>query len=430
MKIISLFKEQTLKLVNSHFAKNASILLIVTVFSQIVSIISLPVITSLFSKIEIGLINVYTSFFGLLGVFSTLGYSNAIILSKDEKEENELIILCLINMLLIAFFFALIMVFLRNHISQYLQLSNNLYLLGVPFTVLYSGLNNLIIGIAMKHSKFSFISKYRITLSLLTPLGAISLGLMNTNFYVLYLCYVVFPFIVAFGYFSFLLFKSHKNFRTISLCDLKFQYKQHSNFLKFTLFSDFINTSINQIPVYFILKISGLGAVAQYNLTNRILGLPVTIISSSIGEVFKQQASKEFLNNNNCIKTFRFTTFWLITLSIPFFLILFLSAPYIIDTFFGKDWSDVSFYLRILCFLYMLRFIVSPLTFVFNLTSKQKQDFYGHLFMLLIPFISYSFSSLLNFENQIITFLLFFTLLYSTLYCFYFYKSYKYASNK
>jgi len=156
-----------------------------------------------------------------------------------------------------------------------------------------------------------------------------------------------------------------------------------------------------------------------------MLGLPSSIISSSVGQVFKQQASDDFLKNGNALKIFKKTLILLFSLaSIPFFFI-YLWGPEIFAFVFGNKWAEAGEYSQILSFMFFLRFIISPLSYMYIVTGHQKEDFFMHILFVFAIGISLFLGNYIH--HSVYYMLVYFSASYSFLLIIYLFRSYHFA---
>src|SRR5690606_13520981 len=130
-----------------------------------------------------------------------------------------------------------------------------------------------------------------------------------------------------------------------------------------------------QMPVFFLNLYFGSAITGFFSLMKWVLDAPVTLISSSVLEIFRQQASDQLLKVGNCRQLFIATTKRLLYLSILPFLAVFIFSPYFFQKYFRDSWYVAGEYARIFSLYYFFKFITSPLTYIFYLVQKQKLDF-------------------------------------------------------
>ena len=206
---------------------------------------------------------------------------------------------------------------------------------------------------------------------------------------------------------------------------IKAKAKQHKNFPIYSLPSEFINRFTNQLPVFMLSTYAGPAIVGVYNLCVRMLGLPIQLIGGAIGEVFKQKASQDYNELSNFNEIFKKTLKLLGIISIlPFFIIVFW-APDIFSFIFGEDWIEAGDFAQILILMFILKFIVSPLSYSYFIIGKLQENLFWHVIMLvnmlLIFLVGFEFTK----DYKLVLFA--YSLNFSLIYLLYLYRSYKFS---
>ena len=163
-------------------------------------------------------------------------------------------------------------------------------------------------------------------------------------------------------------------------------------------------------------------------MSNRLFSLPISFITSSISEVFRQKASKQYNEEGSCRALLVKTTLTLFSVSIIPFTVCMLFAPDIFAFAFGEKWRPAGDYARLIGVLFFFKTVVSPISYVIYIARK----FYVSLTMdiiLLVLSISAVFIGIYAF-NSVEMGILFYSLSYTLWYFFTFYFSYKYSVNR
>jgi O-antigen/teichoic acid export membrane protein len=199
---------------------------------------------------------------------------------------------------------------------------------------------------------------------------------------------------------------------------------RHYKFPLYSLPSELINRAGRQLPVFFIGYLSGESAVGVYNLCSRMLSLPVTLISGAVSEVFKKRVIDEYHAIGNCKKIFKNTAKMLLLMGVFPTILLLIFGPELFSYVFGNKWLEAGIYAQILSPMYLLQLIVSPLTYIYFLKEKLREDFIIHLCYIVTLILLFSVSSLYFslFETLII-----FSIINCVLYLIYFFRTYQLA---
>jgi O-antigen/teichoic acid export membrane protein len=168
---------------------------------------------------------------------------------------------------------------------------------------------------------------------------------------------------------------------------------RHQAFWRYSLPSSLLNAVVGQLPLFMIGMHHGVAAAGLFALTQRVLSAPISLIASSVLEVFKRQAVVEFQSAGNCRAAYRATFRTLLLLALGPSLILFLFSPALFSWIFGAEWRPAGELARILAPLYFLNFLASPLSYVFFVVGRQKMElrwqvalFVVTLTVFLLPF--------------------------------------------
>ena len=131
---------------NSSFIKNFVILLKGSLFSQLLGIMAIPVITRLYSQDDIGKMSI---FFSILLIVSSIGMLRyELVVTICEKTEfNRIVNLCLSILLINTIIVILLVVFFNYFFKSYSTLGGLIYLLPVGLFVfgVFSLFNNILI---------------------------------------------------------------------------------------------------------------------------------------------------------------------------------------------------------------------------------------------------------------------------------------------
>lgn len=149
---------------------------------------------------------------------------------------------------------------------------------------------------------------------------------------------------------------------------------EYINFPKVSCISGIVNNLAVRLPVLLLGFFAGDAAVGQYSMMNRILGAPITVISEAIRDVFRQKASREYAANGECRKTFNTTLRTLaLAAAIPFLVIFFGALP-VLRLLFGSLWDTAGYFIMLMTPFYYIKFVISPLTFMTYIASRQGYD--------------------------------------------------------
>lgn len=416
------------QVLKSDFFKNTLWITSGTTIAQAISFFTAPILTRIYLPDDYGMLGLYMVFCTIIGTFSSLQYSNAIVISENDRIAKEVLNLSLIINISIATLGAVAIFLTRNWISEVYK-SPHLrdWILLAPISIFFAGLNNIFSAWGVRKKAFKLLSKNRIYTAVLSPIFSISIGYFLGGPLGLFLGLLISQILptLRMGYFF---YRNDKLRLTINKEALSIVIRKFSNFPKFSLPADFINSFSNQIPVIILSQVAGQAVIGWYGISVRMLVMPIALIASAIGEVFRQRAAIDYYTNGNCRPIFLKVLKSLFLISILPFGMLILFAPEIFSFFFGVKWRGAGEITSILGVLYFFKFIVSPLSYVVYVAQKQWISLITDI--LLIATVGLIYYIGIHYKLDYKTIIFIYALSYSFLYLITLYLSYKFSINE
>jgi O-antigen/teichoic acid export membrane protein len=112
---------------------------------------------------------------------------------------------------------------------------------------------------------------------------------------------------------------------------------------------------------------------------------------------------------------------------LPGLLIILFFGPSLFGFVFGEEWKESGVFSQILICMFVLKLIVSPLSYAYFIKNKLKEDFMIHVWMLFSSIIIFRYGFILDYNY---TFIIFgFSINYSIIYLFTIMRSFKFSKN-
>lgn len=160
--------------------------------------------------------------------------------------------------------------------------------------------------------------------------------------------------------------------------------RAHANLPMHSIPTDLIGTLLAQFPVFFLGAKFSDATVGLYSLAQRTLLAPMQLIANSVGEVFRTQAASQYAAEGQCAALFRDTVRLLGVVAVAAVLVVALAGPGLFALVFGESWRAAGDYARIVIVLFALKFVVSPVSFMFLIARKSRLDFWLHVGFLAL----------------------------------------------
>lgn len=368
--------------------------------SMLIPILFIPILTRLYSPIDFGQYGFVYSVGVLLGVFSTLRYENSIVIAKSDREAAQIQRLCELLIISINFLSIIILACLYFGFKKFhLESWWHEWYISIPFVSFSTALFKVKTLLANRLNHFKYTAKVKVTQGVLITFLGILFGAIDLS-----ANGMVWAFIIGNMITVLLLHQKNKDTHAIHIHDLLTVAKRYTNFPFFSLPAELVSNVVTRYPLIFFPFFFGSEITGFLTLAYRVVAIPARFVSTAVAEVFFQKASKEVREKGQCHNIFFFTSAFLFTISIVGFSILFLLSDFIFSVFLDPIWFKTSAYIKILIPLFMVNFIVSPLSTMIYISEKQSWDLYFQFTFLFMLIVSTLTSWLIYKEFEIVLF--------------------------
>jgi O-antigen/teichoic acid export membrane protein len=213
--------------------------------------------------------------------------------------------------------------------------------------------------------------------------------------------------------------------RQVSWTKVLISGKRYQRFPRIMVPDQLINTFTGSVHILFIGYAFGPTQLGYVSLIFSALYLPVTVVSSSIKDVFRQRASVEFAETGNCRPIFVKLLMPVTLAGLAGFGLLYIIAPWIFVLVFGPDWASAGLYAQLLIPMFFFNFVSMSLGGVLVFTNQMNVSFWWQVTSLIMGVLSLLIG-ILGFGSVTCT-LIIFTIARSIGYIHYAALSYKYA---
>jgi O-antigen/teichoic acid export membrane protein len=402
----------------SEFSRNVLTLMTGTTIAQALPIAAAPILTRLYSPEDFGLFAFYFAIVSILAVLATARYELAIVLPKRKANAYQIVILSWIIAAVVSWFTFLFIWLFESQIVRLLnnpEIANWLY--WIPVSIFLMGIYQSLYYWFNREKKYRCMANSRVIQSTTMVMGQVGFGTLS-KFLALGLIFgqligQIISTLYMGGKFVKNTRKVHKphKFKQIALA------RRYINFPKFLLLAHTMNAASRQLPSIFFNILFTASVAGFYLLVQRVIGAPMTIIGGAIGDVFRQQASQAYAARGECQAEYKSTLKKLLLISVIPFVIFIFIAPDLFAIIFGAEWRIAGEYAQILTPMFLSQFIASPLSVLFIVAEKQKDDLFMQTILVLgiiLPFFL---------VNNVESVLIFISLNYSLVYLWVIYKT-------
>ncbi|MBE37353.1 MAG: hypothetical protein CMP50_01660 [Flavobacteriales bacterium] len=354
----------------TDFYNNVFKLLTSISIAQLIPIIITPILTQYFTPEDFGVYGLYVSICSIFGIVASGKYDVAIMLpQKKEDSINILFLSFLITFLFSTFCFSILNIF----DDVFFKLTNSKFLKEyyfiIPISIFLISMNQSLIVWFNRNKKYNTIANQNLLKSGSNSGSSLILGIQSIHVGLI-ISHLISLIIISFW--NIVHFMQECNKYNINQKLIRRNFLKYIDFLKFSTVSNLFNSFSNigmtaLIVIFFGPKIAGL-----YFLAEKLIAIPISFITSSVSQVYFQQASKLFHSNkkelikltNQIQKNVFFVLF-------PFLLICSVFGENIFSLF-GDEWTEAGVIVKYFAVFILFKNIYSPISHIGDILNKQK----------------------------------------------------------
>jgi O-antigen/teichoic acid export membrane protein len=369
------------RLMTSHFLRNVAVVAGGTATAQIIGIAFSPIIARLYGPEALGIVGVFMAALAVIAPLSTLTYGIAIVLPASDDEARALLKLSLLIGLVITTLSAVIFGGFHQQIADAIGFAAaSTLLLLAPIVILLSATAEPLQQWLVRKKQFRAISRISIMESAATGTSKTAVGLIAATVPALLvlgtLASVLRTLLLWLSARHTLLGRSDRPSEgdepqdDVSLKDIAYRYR---DFPLFRAPQDWLNTVSHSIPILILAAFLGPAAAGFYTVARRVLDLPSSLISGSVGAVFLPLIAEASHRSEGLRPLILKGTAGLALAGLLPFGVLVAFGPWLFGFVFGAEWVAAGQYARWLAVWLYFRFINVPSVQAIPLLGLQGQ---------------------------------------------------------
>jgi O-antigen/teichoic acid export membrane protein len=411
---------------NDELWKNILKIFSSSALTSLITIALSPLVSRIYTTNAFGIYAIIFATASILSELVTLKYERAILL--PEKNEDAISVFWLSTILALLFSIGLYIpiYFFEETILNFHNVEKSLLIYLLPIISFVLASNVCIVNLIIKLKYYNLMTSNRIYISILLNGLIILLGYLKFEEFGLIISYTLS------NLFSSVLliigiYKKHQIF-TFKLNQLKYWAKRYLNFPKFYIPSVAVESFAFNLPNFVFMRIIGASFLGNYNMSNRIVSTPMSLIGNAIRTVFNQTIAEAYAAKKTHLKIFKENFYRLLFIAIIPVTIIFIWGPQLFSFVFGNNWYDAGIIARYLAPVFLFRFVTSPLSSVLTIYEKLNIDLMIQIFTTLSLAISFYTLWKLGY-NTYPFYLIAYNIIYCTKYIIEFFFSYKLIVN-
>ena len=379
------------------FSAHVLTLMTGTTIAQAIPIAISPILTRLYSPSDFGALALFSSVVSIVAIIATGRYELAIMLPEEDDDAFNIFALSILISSVMSMLSLLIIFVFNSEISTLLgnkDISKWLY--WVPFSVLLTGFYQAFNYWSSRKKQFERLAVSRISQSAFAATANLSFGYVGLGVSGLIGGSLIGQ-SCATGVLGWQVWRDDKSSTgSISKNSMMRNAKRYREFPLINSLHAFSDTVQTSGIVFVISAFFGSNILGFYSLTLKVLRMPLSLIGSSVSQVFFQKASQTYNDGGDLHVLLKKTMIKLSMIALPVLVIVVFFAPEIFALCFGKTWREAGLYAQILSPWIFINFIVSPISQIPIIVNKQKSGLAIGLVYNLSLFVPLLLTSYLN----------------------------------
>lgn len=378
------------KLKGHGLFRKAAIIAGGTVSSQIIESLVAPLTTRLYSPSDFGTLGVFVSVLSLILVISSLRYELAIPLPECDIEAFNLLAFAIVVLLFFSTLTGVFVLVFEDYIVQWTNTpAIKPYLWLLPLAVFGGGGYHVFSYWSIRRKEYTRLAKSKLSRGLGRALAHVSLGVLGLAPSGLIAGEIVGQF-GGTGTLIKQVFNDDKSFiETLEFDRIRSVAKRYGSFAILFSFSSLLNSAGLQLPPLIFAGIYNVEIVGWFALVQRVLAIPISLIGSSVNQVYFGEAAKLVNKEPRKVRAmFLGTMKKLALLAIGPSILLLLTGPWLFSIVFGEAWREAGIYAQILAPVFFLRFTVAP-TSLFSVLERKDLSVIWNIVRFFLVLLSF-----------------------------------------
>ncbi|AQY49929.1 putative polysaccharide translocase [Listeria weihenstephanensis FSL R9-0317] len=359
------------KAFQSSFLKNLTKVFSGNVVAQLILVGLSPILTRIFTPADFGIFGTYTSLLGIFLVISAFAYEKAIPMEEDRDNVRHIVLLCI--GISLTWFVSGLTLYLVTGWSVF-QLMNVPVSYALPILfgigVFAASIQQILSYWAIRNNQYGNISFAKISQSSVNGAAQIGLAGLITKTGVGLVAGDVLGRIA--GSMNLLVRFVKQEGVTVERGRWKLLAKKYRQFPRLGMPSLVLNNLALQLPTLLFVVFFGVAASGEFSLTQRMIGIPIAMITTALSQVFYGKASELQRENPAALQK----VYWKLTSRL--FLIFLVPmglfaavAPMLFTWLFGPGWEMAGVYAQILTPMFLVQIVVLPVSQILYITGNQ-----------------------------------------------------------
>ncbi|MBA3925604.1 oligosaccharide flippase family protein [Listeria sp. W9-0585] len=342
--------------------------------AQVIVIAVSPILTRLYAPDDFGMFSVYSSILIVLLTFSSLCLEKAIPIEKNQRNVVQLVYISCITISIVAILNTVLYAAFDWSLFTVFQVKTNIWLqLLLSCALVFAGVYQVLSYQAIRQKEYREITASKMGQSFGTAGGQVGLAFVPGMFSGLIIGDVI-------GRFFGLVMLTQRFLKTNPLQKIrpkrmKYLLWKYREYPLFSTLSTLCNSLSLQLVILLLMSFYGSEVVGYYSLTQKAIGVPITLIGIAISQVFYGEAAEKGKTDRASVYALYMTIIKRLSMvAVPAIIVLVFVAPSLFGFVFGEEWTRSGEFVQYVSFLFLGQLIFMPVSQVLYATGHQKMQ--------------------------------------------------------
>ncbi|MGG1514133.1 oligosaccharide flippase family protein [Paenibacillus oryzisoli] len=369
-----------------QFMRNVVILARGTVLSQVIILVTLPLLTRLYSPADFGIFSVYISIISIVLVIVSLSYEIAIPLPDNDRIASSLVKLSLLLCVIISIVGGIGFYLLHAQLSRWLDeqdMQNYVWLFAL--SLFGAGCHQILNLWSVRKEYFNQLSRTKFMQSISQVSSQFLLSFTSWGALGLIIGELLGR--VTGVHSQWKLWRKdvqRDNLRSTWM-EMKDSAHRYRRFPLLSSWSNILNSIGLYLPNIILAALYGPVIAGLFTMGQRFLGAPITLISLSINQVYMSEFAICLNQNPSKIYSlFKGTVKKALILGIIIIGGVVIFAPMLFHYLFGDAWERSGHFMRIISIMYLSQFIATSVGATLSVMERQDLHLYREVIRIIM----------------------------------------------
>lgn len=359
------------KILPTSYARQVGVLAGGAAASQAINVLSIPILTRLYSPDAFSILAMYIAALGVLSTVACGRFEIAIPIAKSSAQSVRLLTLSLIFSSSLAVLIAITLLAMHllqppTQLERWSTSTQIMLVLGVWFTGLFAAFQYWL----TRHQKFGSITRNRFLQASAITGSQLGLGLIHSTGTALVSGHLMGLLVGMMNLAINMPASLFRAIRQVTKPQLLATFRRFKRFPKYSLPESLFNSAGYQVPILIIGAVAAAPESGYLMLAMKAMQIPMMLIGTAVSQVYLSSARQQHEQGSLTELTEK-TLAGLVKAGVGPLLFAGIVAPQLAALVLGQQWSRTGELVMWMAPWFVLQFLASPISMVMHVTNRQ-----------------------------------------------------------